>query len=148
MFKFLKIFFQVGGVALWSCGGFWFLCFFCFFFHLGGSSYAIVWCVVINKFIYVCCCYILLQCIFLFYVSSSFVWLLCNKIIFLMLFYCSVVCFHRLSYVFVCSHTYFFDEIYDFSSLGFFSVLECFQQFSCFCFCQSCAFFIQSSAFF
>ena len=65
-----------------------------------------------------------------------------------MLFYCFIVCFHKFGYVFVWCCTYFFDEKSDFCSLGFFLVLECFYPFSVFCFCQSCAFFIQSSAFF
>lgn len=44
--------------------------------------------------------------------------------------------------------TYFFDEIYDFCSLGFFSVLGGSRLFLCFCVLQSCVVFIQTSAFF
>ena len=132
-------------MALWSLVGFWFFCFFCFFHWrvIGGS----LWGVVVNKFIYGCIV-IYYYSIFFLCFFHCYIWLLCNKIIFLMLFYCFIVCFHRLSYVFVWWSTYFFDEIYDFSFLGFFSVLGVSRLFSCFCFCQSCAFFIQSSAFF
>ena len=117
------------------------------FFGFYISSVGVV--CVIGKFIYVFVVYILLivyyffLCFFLCYI-----WLLCNKIIFLMLFYCFIVCFTRLSYVFVWWSTYFFDEIYDFCSLGFFSVLGGSRLFLCFWFLQSCVVFIQTSAFF
>ena len=65
-----------------------------------------------------------------------------------MLFYCFIVCFTRLSYVFVWWSTYFFIEKYDFCSLGFFSVLGGSRLFLCFWFLQSCVVFIQTSAFF
>ena len=109
------------------------------------------WChcvvVVIDKFIYMFVAYILLYYFFLCF-FPCYIWLLCNKIIFLMLFYCFIVCFTRLSYVFVWWSTYFFDEKSDFSYLGFFSVLGGSYPFSCFWFLQSCAVFIQTSAFF
>ena len=62
---------------------------------------SVFWGVLLGGLLVVCgyqqvyICLLLLYIIivyFLFYVSSSFVWLLCNKIIFLMLFYCLWCC--------------------------------------------------------
>ena len=116
---------------------------------VGCGGFSLVWCVFLSVGLYMCLLYIYYYTILFFLCFfPCYIWLLCNKIIFLMLFYCFIVCFTRLSYVFVWWSTYFFDEKSDFSSLGFFSVLGGSYPFSCFWFLQSCAVFIQTSAFF